>query len=162
MKEYEIRRAEPADLETIMKIYAIARNFMAENGNPTQWCGGYPQLELLKEDIEKKCLYTVCEGKTIRGVFYFVIGEDPTYTYMEQGQWRSNTPYGTIHRIAADGSGGIFSACLAFCNDMISHLRIDTHQDNIPMQRVLAKYGFSRRGIIYVADGTSRIAYDRI
>ena len=162
MKTYEIRRAEPADLGDILRIYAIARDFMAANGNPTQWSGGYPRRELLEADMEKQCLYVVSEGQYIRGVFYFVIGEDPTYGYIEDGTWRSDTPYGTIHRIAGDGSGGIFAACLEFCSRMISHLRIDTHRDNLPMQHVVEKHGFSRRGIIYVADGSPRIAYDRI
>ena len=162
MEKYEIRRAEPADLEEILRIYAIARNFMAANGNPTQWTGGYPQRELLEADIKSRCLYAVCKGNRIHGVFYFVIGEDPTYGYIEGGTWRSDTPYGTIHRIAGDGSGGIFAACLAFCSRSINHLRIDTHRDNLPMQHVVEKYGFSRRGIIYVGDGSPRIAYDRI
>jgi hypothetical protein len=30
------------------------------------------------------------------------------------------------------------------------------------MQHVVEKHGFSRRGIIYIADGTPRIAYERI
>ncbi len=162
MKQYEIRRAKPADLDDILRIYALARAFMAANGNPTQWGNGYPGRELLEEDIERNSLYAVWEGNSIRGVFFFAIGDDPTYALIENGTWRSDTPYGTIHRIASDGSGGIFGACLNFCADKIAHLRIDTHHDNMPMQHVVGKFGFSRRGIIYVADGSPRIAYDRV
>ena len=39
------------------------------------------------------------------------------------------------------------------------NIRVDTHRDNIVMQRLVEKLGFSRRGIIYIADGTERIAY---
>ena len=162
MEKYEIRRAVPADLERILDIYAYARRFMAENGNPTQWAGGYPARSQLEEDIRQEKLYAVTRYGKMHGVFYFAVGEDPTYARIEDGAWRSNTPYGTIHRIAGDGSGGIFPACLEFCLTRIGHIRIDTHHDNRPMQHVVEKHGFSRRGIIYVADGSPRIAYDRV
>lgn len=160
MNRYKIRIAQVRDLPRILEIYAIARKFMAEHGNPHQWGVRYPEVAQLQADIHQQRLYVVTDGETVRGVFYFVIGPDPTYGHMEGGSWRSEMPYGTIHRIAGDGSGGIFSAALDFCLGKISHIRIDTHHDNHTMQFVLARHGFSRRGIIYVADGSPRIAYD--
>ena len=161
MYQCEIRRAEPADLERILEIYAIAREFMSQNGNPTQWSGGYPAADMLAEDIDGNSLYVIQNESGIHGVFFFAVMDDPTYDVIEGGGWSSVKPYGVIHRIASDGSGGIFSAALEYCTRRIHHIRIDTHQDNYPMQHVLEKHGFSRRGIIYVADGTPRIAYDR-
>ena len=162
MTDYRIRQAAAEDMDSILCIYARARDFMAASGNPTQWKDGYPGQELLTEDIRKGELYVVENQEHICGVFFFHIGEDPTYGYMENGTWRSNDPYGTIHRIASDGSGGIFPVCLQFCKSKIRHLRIDTHHDNKPMQHVVEKHGFFRRGIIYVQDGSPRIAYDLI
>ena len=75
--------------------------------------------------------------------------------------WESDAPYGTIHRIASCGRGGVFEACLAYCLGITRHLRIDTHHDNKVMQHVVEKHGFTRRGIIYIADGSPRIAYER-
>ena len=40
------------------------------------------------------------------------------------------------------------------------HLRIDTHQDNLPMQGASIKAGFERAGVVYVSDGTPRVAFD--
>lgn len=162
MTDYLIRQAAAEDMDSILCIYARARDFMTASGNPTQWKDGYPGRELLTEDIRKGELYVVENKERICGVFFFHIGEDPTYGYMENGTWRSNDPYGTIHRIASDGSGGIFPVCLEFCRSKIHHIRIDTHHDNKPMQHVVEKHGFSRRGIIYVQDGSPRIAYDLI
>lgn len=162
MKAYEIRRAVPADLEDILAVYATARAFMVSTGNPTQWGDGYPARELLTRDIRVGKLYAVTEAGRIRGVFYFAQEDDPTYAYIEDGNWQSGEAYGVIHRIASDGSGGIFSACLDFCLSRISHLRIDTHRDNRVMQHVVEKHGFRRCGTIYVADGSPRIAYERI
>ena len=47
-----------------------------------------------------------------------------------------------------------------YCKAQIPHLRIDTHEDNKVMQHVLEKYGFVRCGIVYVSDGSPRIAYE--
>lgn len=38
-------------------------------------------------------------------------------------------------------------------------IRIDTHADNKTMQHLIEADGFTRCGIIYIADGTPRIAY---
>lgn len=159
MAAYIIRPAESADLDEIERIYAYARKFMADNGNPTQWGNGYPRRELLEEDIAGGRLYAVVKAHTLCGVFVFVIGKDPTYAYIEGGDWCSDSPYGTIHRIASTG-GGVFEEVLAFCHSKCGHIRLDTHADNKPMQHLAEKYGFSRRGIIYVEDGTPRIAYE--
>ena len=158
--DYQIRKANQDDLERVQQIYAYARSFMRENGNPNQWRNNHPRVEQLQEDIQKGDLYVICQGEHIHGVFFFGIGEDPTYGKIEGGNWRSNTVYGTIHRIAGDGSGGILRAAVAFAKQRISHIRIDTHKDNHVMQNALAKQGFQKRGIIYIEDGSPRIAYD--
>ena len=159
MDETVICHAKVEDLEQILGIYADARRFMAENGNPTQWNNGYPTRELLELDISLNRLYAIRRNDVICGAFVFFIGDDPTYQYIE-GSWGDGTPYGVIHRIAGNG-GGIFAGTLEFCRAQISHIRIDTHHNNIPMQRAVEKAGFVRRGIIYVEDGTPRIAYEK-
>ena len=159
MAEYEIRLAVQADLDEIEKIYADARKFMAQNGNPAQWQNGYPQRDLLEEDIRLGNLYVACNADELCGVFVFAQGEDPTYAYIEDGAWRSTEPYGTIHRIASRSSG-VFAAAVSFCRSKCAHVRVDTHADNKPMQHLAEKHGFCRSGIIYVEDGTPRIAYE--
>lgn len=157
---YEVRRAALQDLSRIEEIYAHARAFMARNGNPTQWGTTEPPREMLLEDIEKGDLYVICEEQQIHGVFAFLLGNDPTYSNIYEGSWRSSKPYGTIHRVAGDGSHGIVKTAVEYGKSIISHLRIDTHQDNRIMQQAVQKQGFQRCGIIYVSDGTPRIAYD--
>jgi len=157
---YTVRKAMDADLARIKEIYAGARRFMAETGNPNQWKNHHPPISQLEEDIRSGDLYVITERERIHGVFYFYIGEDPTYHYIEDGAWRSESQYGTIHRIAGDGSGGILRTAVDFAKGKIPHLRIDTHEDNKIMQSAVAKQGFRRSGIIYIADGSPRIAYD--
>lgn len=157
---YSIRLAESVDLPRIEAIYAYARSFMEQTGNPHQWGKTNPPTKQLVQDIADRRLYVITDSNEIHGVFYFYIGEDPSYCEIFDGAWNSLGTYGTIHRIAGDGSGGILKTAVAYCRQLISNLRIDTHHDNTVMQNAIAKCGFSRCGIIYIADGTPRIAYD--
>ena len=157
-----IRNATLEDLPGIQSLYAQARRFMADNGNPTQWAGGYPWEDMLLEDIARGELF-VLEEDSLQGVFAFIIGEDPTYRRIEGGQWLSDRPYGTIHRLAGDGkSRGVLARTVAFCEGGIPHLRIDTHHDNTVMRHLIPKNGFQECGIIYQPDGTPRIAYEKL
>lgn len=160
MMEYRIETAKESDLPRVLEIYAYARSFMARTGNPTQWGTNHPPQAQLEKDIENGRLYLVKEASAIRGVFYFCIEEDPTYAVIQDGAWHDSRPYGVIHRIASDGSGGILKAAVEFAKTQIDYLRIDTHEDNQVMQRALRKQGFEYCGIIYIADGSPRLAYD--
>ena len=159
--EYTVCPAQSPDLGRIQEIYGYAREFMAKHGNPNQWGKTYPPTQQLRRDIAEEKLFVITDGQRIHGVFYFWIGQDPTYRRID-GAWRSDSPYGTIHRIAGDGSGGILKAAVAFAEEKIGHLRMDTHEDNRVMQSALAKMGFQPSGIIYLEDGSPRIAYDYI
>lgn len=159
---YSVRHALPQDLPRIEEIYAYARQFMQDSGNPDQWGTQYPPHDQLVSDIDRSLLYVITGEENIHGVFYFYIGEDPTYAQIFRGSWRADTLYGTIHRIAGDGSGGILKHAVDFAQSHISHLRIDTHRENLVMQKALAKQGFQQRGIIYIEDGSERIAYDKL
>lgn len=158
-----IRPAVHTDLPAILEVYHCARTFMAANGNPTQWGTGYPAPELVEEDIRQGRLFVDTEDGRVCGAFMFVMGDDPTYAHIENGNWLDSSPYGVIHRVAADGTvPGVLKRCMAFCRERCSHLRIDTHADNHVMQRLLSAAGFTRCGIIYVEDGSPRIAYEWI
>ena len=159
--EYTVRKARHEDLPRIEEIYAYARSFMAQTGNPNQWGKTHPPVEQLKIDIKAGKLHVVVSDE-IHGVFYFARETDPTYLAIFDGGWHSDQPYGVIHRIAGDGSGGILKTAVAFAQEKSEYLRIDTHEENTVMQRALAKLGFLRCGIIHLANGDPRIAYDRI
>ena len=49
---------------------------------------------------------------------------------------------------------------VCLCQGRADHLRIDTHRDNLPMQGASIKAGFERAGVVYVSDGTARVAFD--
>ena len=157
-----IRHATEADLPVIFSIYESARAFMWQNGNPHQWTNGYPQREILLEDLRLRRLY-VCENETeVLGVFCYFFGEDSTYRRIYDGTWLNKQPYGVLHRIAVvSHRRGVASFCFDFCLSQCKNLKIDTHRDNLPMQRSLAKNGFVRCGVIYLENGDERLAYQK-
>lgn len=157
-----IRLAKIEDLDEIMRVYDIARQFMRANGNMLQWVNGYPQRECLEQDIEKKQAY-VCEvDEKVRGIFVLQIGEDETYAEIE-GAWKNNEPYGTIHRIGSDGTvKGVFDECIAFAKIKCDNLRIDTHESNPIMQHLIKKNEFEYCGIIYVEGLSPRMAFQYV
>ncbi len=158
------RGAVRSDLDRILKIYAHARQAMADSGNPTQWGDSYPPQEMLEEDIDSNRLFVYVVNGELEAVFAFILGADPTYKVIENGAWLNDTlPYGTIHRLASAGKRkGVASAVIEWCLEHCESLRADTHADNKIMQHLLEKNGFTRCGIIHVADGSPRIAYQRM
>jgi len=149
------------DIPAMMDLYAQARVFMREHGNPNQWDDSYPSRELLEKDIAFGNSYIVEDDeKNLAATFAFIKGEDPTYYGIENGAWLNHEPYGTIHRLAGNTSyHGIASGCISWCKSQIGNLRADTHEDNKIMQHLLEKNGFVRCGIIHLANGAPRIAY---
>ncbi|MBQ8214396.1 MAG: GNAT family N-acetyltransferase [Clostridia bacterium] len=158
----EIRKAEMGDLPIILEIYADARRYMRENGNPHQWGDGYPSEDLVRKDIAEGICHVCVDRSAPVGVFVFFEGEDPTYQKIYSGAWENDRPYGVIHRIAvAKHCKGVASFCFAYAFEKCKNVKIDTHRDNIPMQRSLLKNGFVRCGIIYLENGDERIAFQR-
>ena len=158
------RGAVRGDLPQILKIYAHARAVMKASGNPTQWGDDFPPQELLEEDIDSNRLFLYVVNGQIEAVFAFILGADPTYAAIEDGQWLDDTlPYGTVHRLASAGKHkGVGKAVLDWSMEHCQSLRADTHADNKVMQHLLEKNGFTRCGVIHVADGSPRFAYQKL
>ena len=159
---YNIRPAEFSDLPRILEIYAEAREFMRQTGNPNQWWDYHPAESVLREDIPKKQLYVCEKDGQIGAVFAYIQGSDPTYLEIDGNGWLNDEPYGTIHRIAVHHRGqGLIASIFDWALERCNNLRIDTHVDNKPMRRALEKYGFAYCGIIHIFNGDERIAFHK-
>lgn len=158
----EIRSAVQSELPEIMRIYDDARAFMRLQGNMNQWINGYPGKEIILNDIHNGNCYVCVDGAEICGVFSLIMGEDPTYVKIFKGAWLNDKPYGAVHRIAVGArQKGVGSLCLDWCVERCGNVKIDTHRDNLAMQRLVLKNGFEYCGIIYLADGAERLAYQK-
>ncbi len=159
---YKIRNTTIEDLDDLRRIFHFAREQMKADGNPTQWQDDRPDENFVKQDILKGNSYVVENDGKIVGTFAFIIGIDPTYTEID-GSWLNDKEYGTIHRIASDGTAkGIFKAVLDYVCRFGVDIRIDTHEDNKRMLHLIENNGFVRCGIIITDDGTERIAFQKI
>ena len=159
-----IRKADYNDLQRILEIYESARRFMSDSGNPNQWGKNNPPQSRTEEDLRENNLYVVESDGDILAVFYYNYADDPTYKVIYEGAWLNDQPYGVIHRIAVSDKArgkGVSGICFDFAFSNCKNLKIDTHKDNIPMQRALAKHGFTKCGIIHLANGDERIAFQK-
>ena len=160
----KIRLAEEKDISVIEAIYDSARTFMRNTGNMYQWSGGYPKRELILSDLNSSSLYVAEQNDQILGVFVYFYGIEPTYSEIHDGKWKNSFPYGVIHRIAVAENAhgiGVSRACFDFAFNKCGNLKIDTHRDNLPMQRSLVKNGFEYCGIIYLENKEERLAFQK-
>ena len=167
-----IRPATPADIPALRPVFEAAKGIMRADGNPDQWSApGFPDDSLLLRDIAREGGFVIesvissgAEGgveKSIIAYFALLPSPEPTYDYID-GAWLTDEPYGVIHRMASyPDVHGIFSAVIDYAASRFAHLRIDTHRDNRIMQHLIEKHGFTCCGIIWLEDGTERLAYER-
>lgn len=162
----EIRKTEMKDLDEVMELYAGARQFMVDTGNPRQWAArNWPPRELILRDIRQGRSHVCMDGSEILAVFYYEYGLDidPTYRIIEDGAWAGDDTYGVVHRIAARKGSGAGKFCIRWAWEQCGHLRMDTHGDNKVMQKVLEGLGFRYCGIIHVAEDTDpRLAFEKL
>lgn len=148
-----IRRAKLEELNKIMIVIEEAKIRMTNLGL-TQWQSNYPNKEIIKEDILGGNLFIYLIDKEIVGTMS-VFDYEETYDNIE-GKWLNVEPYKVIHRIAVSNNSynkGIAGEMLIFLlKEFKKDLKIDTHKDNIPMQRLLKRLGFEYCGTTLVGD----------
>lgn len=147
-----------------MKVFSAAKAIMRDSGNANQWKEGYPSLEIVQVDLDRDGSFVIEEDGRIVAYFAFLQSPEPTYYNIYGGRWLDDElPYHVIHRIASfPDVHHIFSNIMDFCFSRETNIRIDTHKDNIIMQHNIAKHGFTYCGIIYLASGDERLAYQKL
>lgn len=166
----KIRKTEPGDLQTIAGLYEAARAALKAQG-VDQWQDGYPNESDARADMENGVGYVLEEEGKVIAVACLAFGREPTYQVIEQGAWRSDPPeYGFLHRIAVvpeakgrNAAGLMFQELERQAKERgVGVIRGDTHRDNLPMQRVMAKNGLEYCGIIHLEDGSERLAFEKL
>jgi len=116
----------------------------------------------LTESILSGHNFLIYNNNEVVATFDFIVGNDPNYLVIEDGNWINDDKYGVVHRLASNGKAkGVAQFCFEWCFSQISNIRVDTHEDNFAMQKVLDKLGYKKCGIIYVSDGTPRLAFQK-
>lgn len=89
------RQAILSDIPELQRIFAAAREYMIQSGNPTQWSASYPSDELLRSEIAAgHCMVAAGADGCLHAVFCFILGDDPTYAEID-GCWLNDAPYAT-------------------------------------------------------------------
>jgi RimJ/RimL family protein N-acetyltransferase len=165
----EFRKAVETDINYIMNIIRQAQDYLKEHGI-NQWQNNYPNVETISNDIANKNSYVLLKDDNIVATVVVSFDGEKTYDSIYEGQWISNNEFAVIHRIAVDnnfkGLGistkiikNIEQICL---NKGVHSIKVDTHEENLSMQNLLKKNKFQYCGIIYLEDGSKRIAFEKI
>ena len=167
----QIRKTTTNDTDALLSLFDEARATIAALGID-QWQNGYPSREVVDEDIALARSYVIEEDGAICGTFVLVEDGEPTYDRIFDGAWKTGEhshDYVAIHRVAVAVSmrgRGVSTKIINFADARRkelgrSSLRIDTHEGNVVMRRMLQKHGFELCGVIYLENGDPRVAYER-
>ncbi|MDR0928237.1 MAG: GNAT family N-acetyltransferase [Oscillospiraceae bacterium] len=163
-----LRKMTTQDLPQVMQIIAEAQAFLrAQRVN--QWQDGYPGEALIREDIAAGRGYVLAEGDQVRASAVVALYGEPTYDAIYEGAWTTPEQYACFHRTAVGAAyrgTGVADALIASCEAVakaagLYAVRIDTHRDNLVMQRMLSRNGYTRCGVIYLETGAARIALEK-
>lgn len=165
----EFWQANISDLDQIVEIIELSKKYLKET-KVDQWQDGYPAKEDLRRDIESGNSYVLTNKDEIVATTVISLDGESTYNSIFNGEWIINEEYIVMHRVAVHDKykgKGIFKELIKEAESLalnkgISSIKIDTHRDNISMQRALVKNNFKRCGIIYLEDGSERIAFEKV
>lgn len=165
----EFRQAKISDLDQIVEIIELSKKYLKET-KVDQWQDGYPSKEDLRRDIESRNSYVLTNKDEIVATTVISLDGESTYNAIFNGEWITNEDYIVMHRVAVHDKykgKGIFKELIKEAESLalnkgISSIKIDTHRDNISMQRAVVKNDFKKCGIIYLEDGSERIAFEKV
>ncbi len=169
-----IRLAQTMDLPDILLITNQASLRLASQGIP-QWQGGYPSRSNFEHDIAKQQLFVAIDDtQHVVGFASISLDEDPNYDTVFGGSfWTIPHPSVVIHRLAVDEHhlGRGIARALYLHAEVIAHqqgrhsLKVDTHEKNIAMNRLIIKMGYQLIGTVKLAHDAIdpwRLAYEKV
>ena len=163
-----LRYTKLEDIERVMEIIKQAQQYFKEKGI-NQWQNGYPNAKVIENDIKNGHSFVLIKNNEIVGTIAISFEGEATYNKIFEGAWKSNDNYAVIHRIAVDHelkgiglSSEMIKQTELMCNKKsVGSIKVDTHEVNQAMQRSLIKNGFDYCGVIYLADGSKRVAFEK-
>ncbi|WP_396158581.1 GNAT family N-acetyltransferase [Flavobacterium sp.] len=164
---FNFRKATTLDTAEIWTIIqqAIVRR---KNDGSQQWQDGYPNEDVIKQDIEKGIGYVITLDNILAGYAAILFNDEPAYEQLK-GTWLTNGDFVVVHRVAISddylGKGlaqkiFLFTEDLAVNNNIFS-IKVDTNFDNIPMLKILEKLGYTYCGEVTFR-GSIRNAFEKI
>ncbi|MBF03705.1 MAG: GNAT family N-acetyltransferase [Flavobacterium sp.] len=165
--EYSFRKAQISDIPEIWLILQKAIQRRKEEGSK-QWQDGYPNPEVIQNDIEKEIGFVLTNNQKIIGYTAVLINDEPEYARIE-GKWVTNADFVVFHRVAIseDYLGkGLAKIMIGYIEDyalenQIYSVKADTNFDNHAMMAIFNRLGYVYCGEVYFR-GSARRAYEKV
>ena len=170
---YVRRTAVSGDIAAIKALFCLARDFMAEQGNP-QWRDGYPYDDVVQNFVSGGNFRILEIGGKVAAV-YSVFDSDGEYDDIE-GRWLTdgedgkNKNYLAVHTLAVSPlfrGQGLAKAAFREAEEEArlkckNSIRMDTHIKNLPMQKLLSSQGFTYCGTIKSRGEGAFICFEKV
>ncbi len=163
----KFKLAQAWDLEDIWIIVQEAILRRKKEGSK-QWQDGYPNPDVLRNDIRKQVGYMVQEDSQTIGYFTIMINDEPGYKNIV-GNWLTEGDFLVIHRMAiSDNHLGKGYAKMIFrfveakaLQKQIFSIKVDTNFDNYAMLHLLHTLGYTYCGEVHFR-GCPRKAFEKM
>ncbi|MDW5288346.1 GNAT family N-acetyltransferase [Formosa sp. PL04] len=164
---YQFRKAEISEKQLIWDILKHAIERRKQDGS-NQWQDGYPNLDVIKKDIENRVGFVLTDHGTIVGYTAILINDEPEYENIE-GTWLSHSDFVVFHRIAVSEryvGKGLAKIIMEHIEDYalenkIYSIKADTNFDNLAMLNIFEKFNYMYCGKVYFR-GQPREAYEKL
>jgi len=165
--DYHFRPAKSSEASDIWQILKDAIQRRKEDGS-NQWQDGYPNMDVVKNDIERKIGFVLTQNDNIIGYTAVIINDEPDYINIE-GKWLTNQDFIVYHRVAISKkflAKGMAKKMMKLIEEYalsknIYSLKADTNHDNIPMLKIFEKMGYSFCGTVHIRQ-SPRKAYEKV
>tara|TARA_B110000858_G_scaffold193022_1_gene244774 strand:+ start:47 stop:556 length:510 start_codon:yes stop_codon:yes gene_type:complete len=165
--DYQFRPAKISEAFEIWQILKDAIQRRKEDGS-NQWQDGYPNMDVVKNDIERKIGFVLTQNDNIIGYTAIIINNEPDYINIE-GKWLTNQEFMVYHRVAISKkflAKGMAKKMMKLIEEYalsknIYSLKADTNHDNIPMLKIFEKMGYSFCGTVHIRQ-SPRKAYEKV
>ena len=160
------RHATTADIDRVTEIVAHASKRLGKAGID-QWQRGYPNRESIVQDVENGVGMILCMGAEILAYGAVIFTGEKAYDDITGGDWLTQGEYAVIHRLCVSeifvGMGfakQFMRAAEAMAAERVNSMRIDTHPDNVIMQKMIGSLGYTYCGDVVIE--SRRLAYENL
>jgi GNAT superfamily N-acetyltransferase len=163
----QFRKTTQQDIPQIWEILQKAIQRRKEDGS-NQWQDGYPNPEVIKNDVEKEAGFVLMDDEKVIGYCAVFINDEPAYADIE-GKWLTNDDFVVFHRVAVAEEylgKGLAKEMMKFIEEFaldnsIYSVKADTNFDNLAMMKSFEKAGYTYCGEVYFR-GSARKAYEKV
>lgn len=163
-----VRIATKNDIPFIMEGIAQAK-MQLRSHQSGQWQFGEPSEKTIQHDVELQQYWVLIFENVLIGGCALLFHET-AYDQLHKGQWLNNDPYGVIHRFyihpkyqqKAFGIKLLHAIETKVLSLAIHNVRIDTHERNIPMRKMLEKMHYQHVGEAWLFQAGMRFVYHKV